>query len=107
MVHILQILVGLVRPDFYSAGAQLDEIKMQTGISGLLYCQIVAWLDKPLLSQPILPAGRSADIPHLASQAASDCDFSFSIKQLLACISQCASTARFTSGGRIHPGSCR
>ena len=25
----------------------------------------------------------------------------------LARISQCASTARFTSGGRIHPGSCR
>jgi len=22
-------------------------------------------------------------------------------------ISQCAPTARFTSGGRIHPGSCR
>ena len=26
---------------------------------------------------------------------------------LLARISQCAPTARFTSGGRIHPGSCR
>jgi hypothetical protein len=25
----------------------------------------------------------------------------------LAAISQCAPTARFTSGGRIHPGSCR
>jgi ACS family tartrate transporter-like MFS transporter len=25
----------------------------------------------------------------------------------LAWISQCAPTARFTSGGRIHPGSCR
>ncbi len=25
----------------------------------------------------------------------------------LARISQCAPTARFTSGGRIHPGSCR
>jgi hypothetical protein len=27
--------------------------------------------------------------------------------RLLARISQCAPTARFTSGGRIHPGSCR
>jgi phospholipid transport system substrate-binding protein len=26
---------------------------------------------------------------------------------LLACLIQCAPTARFTSGGRIHPGSCR
>jgi hypothetical protein len=26
---------------------------------------------------------------------------------LLAYLIQCAPTARFTSGGRIHPGSCR
>jgi len=29
------------------------------------------------------------------------------LSSVLARISQCAPTARFTSGGRIHPGSCR
>jgi hypothetical protein len=30
----------------------------------------------------------------------------FTVRQL-ARMSQCAPTARFTSGGRIHPGNCR
>ncbi|HZI75728.1 MAG TPA: hypothetical protein VFD73_17240, partial [Gemmatimonadales bacterium] len=34
-------------------------------------------------------------------------DFSVVPGYQLARISQCAPTARFTSGGRIHPGSCR